>query len=161
MIDSGLFGGRTAEDFGLPGVEVTVEVDHRNLPISTVDRAEQREYDGVVSTEGDDARVMLAVRRDGHERLPGDRVVAECGESRAVEKLLVTVFDLLDGILIVVWRDGNVATVHQLKAGQERVDGKGNIVAAIQGQTTRACSDARWPEAGARAVRGPGVLKFA
>ncbi len=84
MIDSGLFGGCTAEDLGLPGIEVAVEVDHRNLSVCAVDRPKKREDDGVISTEGDDARVVLAVRRDGHERLPGDRVVSKCGEGRAV-----------------------------------------------------------------------------
>ncbi len=72
----------------------------------------------------------------------------------------MTVFDLFDSKLIVVRRDGDVPAVYQLEAGQERVDGEGNIVAAIEGQTTRACPDTRWPESSAGTVRGPGVLEI-
>lgn len=71
MIDSGLFGGCASEDLRLPGVEVAVEVNDGDLAVGAIDRPEKREDDGVVSAKRDDARVVLAVSRDGHEGLPG------------------------------------------------------------------------------------------
>lgn len=40
-----------------------------------------------------------------------------------MEKLLVAVLDLLDGELVVVRRNWNVATVDNLEPREERIDG--------------------------------------
>lgn len=53
-----------------------------------------------------------------------------------MEKLFVAVFDLLDGELVVVRRDGNVAAVDDLEASEEGVDSEGHVVAPVQSQTT-------------------------
>lgn len=76
VVDGGDGGRGAAEDFGLPcvlglvlvgnwepvkggggrtGVEVAVEVDHGDRTVGTVDGAQEREGDGVVAAEGDDA----------------------------------------------------------------------------------------------------------
>ena len=159
MVDSGLIRRRTTEDRRFSGVEVAVEVDDRNLTVGTVDRAQEGENDSVVAAESDDARVVLAVSRQRNKRLAGESIVAERREGRAVEKLLVTVFDLLDCELVVVRSDGYVTTVHDLESSQERVDSERNVVAAVQSQPTRPCPDARWSESGARTVGSPGVLQ--
>ncbi len=54
-----LVGGRAAEDLGLPGVEVRVEVDDRDGAVGFVDGSEEGEGYGVVATE----LGMLVVRR--------------------------------------------------------------------------------------------------
>lgn len=61
MVDAGDFAGRATENFGLPGVEMGVEVDDRDRAVSTVDGTEERESDSVVTTEGDDSREGFAV----------------------------------------------------------------------------------------------------
>jgi len=50
VINAGYFAGRAAEDLGLPGVEMRVEMDDRDGSVSTVDGAEEREGDCVVAT---------------------------------------------------------------------------------------------------------------
>ena len=159
MIDRGLLGGSTTEHFRLPGIKVAVEVDNRDRAVSTVDRPEERKNDRVVASQSDNARVVLAICRDRLERLSGGRVVPEGREGRTMEKLLVTVFDLLDRELVVVRGDGNVTAIDNLESSQERVDSERNVVAAVQSQPTRPCPDARWSESGARTVGSPGVLE--
>ena len=61
MVDAGDLGGRTAEDLGLPGVEVTVEVDDGHRAVLAVDGAQQGEGDGVVTSQGDDSGQGLAL----------------------------------------------------------------------------------------------------
>ena len=62
VVDGGLFGGCATEDFGAPGVEVGVEVDDADGAVGFVDGAEEREGDGVVTSEGDDAWEGFAFR---------------------------------------------------------------------------------------------------
>ena len=146
MVDSGLIRRRTTEDRRLPGVEVAVEVDHRDLPVRTVDRPKQRKDDGVVAAESDDARVVLAIRRERNKRLASEGVVAERREGRTVEELLMAVLDLLDSELVVVRRDGDITAVDDLEAGQEGVDLERHVVAAVEGQATRARTNTRRPK---------------
>lgn len=47
--------GDSEEGGGLTGVEVAVEVDHRDGAVGTVDGSQERQGDGVVPAEGDDA----------------------------------------------------------------------------------------------------------
>ena len=115
MIDCCLLRWGTAEDLGLPGVEVAVEVDHRDLAVGTVDRTEEGKDDGVVTSKGDNARMMFAVRRDRHQRLSGRRVVPESREGSAVKELLVTVLDLFDGKLVIVRRHRYITAVDDLQ----------------------------------------------
>lgn len=70
----------------------------------------------------------------------------------------MSVLDLFDSKLVVVGRDGDIAAVDDFEPGEEGVDSKGYVVAAVQSQTTRACADACWTESGTGTVRGAGVL---
>lgn len=56
VVDGGLGGGRAPEDLGAPGVEVGVEVDYGDGAVGGGDGAEEGEGDGVVASEGDEAR---------------------------------------------------------------------------------------------------------
>ena len=136
MIDCCLLGRRTAKDLRLPGVQVAVEMNDRDLTVGTVDGTQQREDDGMVPSESDDTWVMFAVSRDGNERLSGLRVVPESREGGAVKERLVAFLNLLDGKFVVVRRDGDVTAVDDSEAREERVNSKGHVVAAIQSQTT-------------------------
>ena len=116
MIDSGLFGRCTAENLRLPGVKMTIEMNHRDCTVSTIDRPQKGKNNSMVSAEGDDTRVMFAIGRDGNKRCARYRVISERRERRAMEKLLVTVFNLFDGEFVVVRGDGDIATVDDLEA---------------------------------------------
>lgn len=61
VVDASDLAGRTTEDLWLPGVEVRVEVDDGDGTVSTVDGAEEREGNGVVTAEGDNSWEGFAV----------------------------------------------------------------------------------------------------
>lgn len=157
MVDFGLVGGRAAEDRRLPGVKVGVEVYDGDLTISGMDRPEKRQHDRVVATEGDNARVVFSVSRNRNKRLAGDRVVTERGERLTLEQLLVAILDLLDGILVVVRGDRNIAAVNDLEACAEGVDLEWDVVASVQSEAARTCADASRSKTSAGAVRSAGV----
>ena len=70
MVDSGLVRRSAAEAGGLPGVEVAVEVDDRNLAVRTVDGSQERKNDSVVATKRNDTRVVLAIGGRGTRGWP-------------------------------------------------------------------------------------------
>ena len=94
VINGGLFGGRPAEDLGSPGVKVRVEVDDADRAVGGGDGAEEGQRDGVVTTEGDDAREGFTVL--GRTEFVG------IGGGAAHEEGVVALFDLLDGVGVVV-----------------------------------------------------------
>ena len=158
MVNSSLVRRRAAENLGLPGVQVRVKMNHRDSTVGTVDRAQEGQDDGMVASQSDDTGVMLSVGRDRYKWFAGDGVVPKGRKRVAMEKSLVSVFDLLDGVLVVVRRHRYVSTVDHLKARHKRVHGEGNVVAAVESQATGACPDASGAKACAGAVRGSGVL---
>ena len=97
VVYGGLIRGGSAEDFGLPGVEVRVEVDDANGTIGFVDGAQERERDGVVAAEGYDAGQGLFV-------FGGANLFCICGGC-AHEEAVVAFFDLLDCVGVVVAGD--------------------------------------------------------
>ena len=159
MVDSGLVGWRATENRRLPSVEVAVEMDNGNLTVGTVNGPQEGKDNCVVPAESDDTRVVLAIRRERNKRLASEGVVAERREGRTVEERLVAVLDLLDGVLVVVRSDGNVTAVDDLEAREEGVDLEGDVVAAVESQTTRARTNARRSEPGTGTVRGTGILR--
>ncbi|KAL0057109.1 hypothetical protein AAF712_016264, partial [Marasmius tenuissimus] len=69
-----------------------------------VDRTQEGKDNGMITTKGDDAGVMLAVDRQRLERSPF-LVVAQRGKRLPVKKVFVTGFNLLDCVLVVVRPD--------------------------------------------------------
>jgi hypothetical protein len=61
VVNGSYLGGGATEDFGLPGIEVGIEVDYGDGSVGAVDGAEEWECDGVVAAEGDDSWEGLAV----------------------------------------------------------------------------------------------------
>ena len=94
VVDGGLGCRGSAEDFGLPGVEVGVEVYDADGAVGFVDGAEEGQRDGVVAAEGYDAGEGLFV-------FGGAELFCVCGRG-AHEEAVVTFFDLLDRVGIVV-----------------------------------------------------------
>lgn len=92
-----LSGRGPAEDFGLPSVEVGVEVYNADGTVGFVDGAQEGKRDGVVATEGNDAR-------EGFFVLGWADLFCICGGC-AHEEAVVTFFDLLDCIGVVVAGD--------------------------------------------------------
>lgn len=56
MVHGSDLGGGAAEHLGPPGVEVRVKVDHAHGAVGAVDAPQEREGDGVVASQRDDAR---------------------------------------------------------------------------------------------------------
>lgn len=69
-------------------------MDHGDGSVCFVDAAEQWQGDGVVTSQGDDARKRLS-------RLADARFIS-CSEWNTGEKGIVPVLDLLEGIVVVV-----------------------------------------------------------
>ena len=97
VVYRGLKGRGSAEDFGLPGVEVGVKMYDADGTVGFVDGAEEGKRDGVVATEGDDAGKGLFV-------LGRALLFCICGRC-AHEETVVTFFDLLDCVGIIVAGD--------------------------------------------------------
>lgn len=89
----------------------------------------------MITAKGDDSRVVFSISGNGNERFAGQRVITERRESGPVEERLVAILDLLNGIFVVVGRDGDVAAVDDLDARPKRVDIEGDVVASIQRQS--------------------------
>ena len=106
----------------------------------------------MVTTKGDDPWMMFAIGGNGNERFARQRIITKRGERGPVEELLVAVFDLLDSKPVVIGCDGDITTVDDLETGEERVDIEGNVVAAIQSQTTGSCTNTGRTKAGTRAI---------
>lgn len=157
VIDSRLRRRGPAEDRRLPRVEMRIEVNDGYGTVRRVYRAQKGQYNGMVPSERDDPRMMLAIDGDGQQGPSGDRVVAQCGEGGSMKELLVTVLNLFNSILVVVWSDGDVATVDNLQPGQKRVYLKGDIIAAVQCESARACADAGWAKASSWPIRCSGI----
>lgn len=160
MVDSGLVRGRATEHLGLPRVEMGVKVNDGDRAVRAVNRAQDGEDDRMIAAERDNAGMVLSVGRDGHEGLARQRVVAERRERLAVEELLVSVLDLLNGELVIVRRNRDVATVDDLQATQERVDLQRHVVSTVEGEAARTSTDARRSEPSTRAIRGTGILSI-
>jgi hypothetical protein len=94
VVDAGLLAGCSTEDFGLPRIEMGVEVDDGDWTIGAVDAAEERQGDGVVASQGDDAGEGMSFLAD-----------AQGGGVRGggtLQDAVVAFFDLLEGVGVVV-----------------------------------------------------------
>ena len=119
--------------------EEFVSIDPRQISVSNL--PQERQDDGVITAKCHYPGVILTVERDGRQRLSSERVVTKGREGRPVEELLVTLFDLLDGILVVIRRDGDIATINEFQAREERIDFERNVVASVQSQAAGSRSD--------------------
>jgi hypothetical protein len=97
VVDACDFARGAAEDLGLPGVKVRVEVDHGDWSVGLVHAAKDGEGDGVVAAHGDDTRESLAL-------LCKSRLFS-VGGGLAHEDAVVAFFDLVDGPVWVVPSD--------------------------------------------------------
>ena len=77
VINGSLLGRRSTKYFGSPGIEVRIEVDHADRPVCFVDRAEEREGDGVITAKGDDTREGFALLRRANFLCVGHRFAHE------------------------------------------------------------------------------------
>lgn len=75
-------------------LQMAVEVNDADGTVFTVDAAQQRQGDGVVTAEGDDTRKRLA--------LLGQTLHVRVGGRRTREDAVVALLDLLDGPGVVV-----------------------------------------------------------
>lgn len=100
VVDGGLRRRGSAEDFGLPSIEVRIEVYDANGTVSFVDGAQEGERDGVVAAEGYDAGERLFV-------LGRPDLFCICGRCPHEEAVMI-IFDLLDCVGVVVAGDMSV-----------------------------------------------------
>ena len=131
MVDRRARARCAPEHARLPRVEVRVKVDDRDRAICAVDRPQERQHDGVVTSERDHARVVLPVLRDRHERRARQRVVRQRRERRAVQQLSVSVLDLLDRERVVVRRHGDISAIDDLQPGKKGINLQRYVVPAV------------------------------
>lgn len=111
----------------------------------------------MVTAQGNDTRVSLAVEGERLQEVAA-RIIPKRGSRSALKKLLVTTGDLFDSMTVVVGSHRDVATVHDLETGLERVDLEGHVIPTVQRKTTRTCANTRWSKASTRPVRCTGIL---
>lgn len=63
MVDGGLLGRTATEDLWFPGIKVRVEVKDSDWAICCGDAAEERQRDGVITSEGNQSWQSLAFGR--------------------------------------------------------------------------------------------------
>ena len=153
MVDACDFAWSAAEDLGLPGVEVRVEVDHSDRAVGFVHAAKDGEGDGVVAAHGDDTREGLALLCESGLFGVGGRL--------AHEDAVVAFFDLVDGPVWVVPSYGqavallssgsgclrcnrHITAVNYGRPRIERVRGERHVVASTV-QLIRYSRNARTP----------------
>ena len=94
MIDRGDFRRRTAKHLGLPSVEMTVEVDHSDWTVGSIQAAQDGEGDCVITAQGDDPGQRAAVL--------GEALLVGIAEGRLGEHDIVTFFDLANCPFVVI-----------------------------------------------------------
>jgi hypothetical protein len=103
VVDACNLAWGAAEDLGLPGVKVRVEVDHGDWAVGLVHAAKDWEGDGVVAAHGDDTGESLALLRETG--------LFGVGGGLAHEDAVVAFFDLVDGPVWVVPSDGQAGVL--------------------------------------------------
>lgn len=88
-------------------------MNHRNRPINTLQRAQDRQHDGMVTAQTDDTWVSPFVRRVGW----------------MVQDLAVSLLHLLEGMRCVEGCDGDVAAVDDTQSFFEGVHVPDGVVA--------------------------------
>lgn len=144
VVYGGLKRRGSAEDFGLPGVEVGIEVYDADRTVGFVDGAQEGQRDGMVAAQGYNAGEGLFVlcRAD---------LFCICG-GFAHEEVVVTFFDLLYCVGVVIAEDMSVvrlircggsgsrnvrcnryiSTIDHGGPTVERVGVEGNVIAAAE-----------------------------
>jgi hypothetical protein len=118
VVDGGDVGGSTAEYLRFPCavlaentmvsvvptcVQVAIKMDHGHWSVGTVDGAKQRECDGVIASQGDNTWQCLP--------LQSWSLLVSVGGWRSTKEVVVSVFDLLKGIRVIVGCYWDVSTV--------------------------------------------------
>jgi hypothetical protein len=112
----------------------------------------------MVTTKRDDARVIFPVKRNGNKLLPSHRIVTQWRICFTVKQSLVSVFNLLNCILVVVRADERmsgsskiegadsryryIAAIDEPEACIEGINFERNVVSTIKRQTTGTCTNA-------------------
>ena len=94
VVDGSLFARSAAEDFWAPGVQVGIEMNDADGAVGFVYGAEQRERDCMVTAQSDDTGEGFAFFCRANFVCVGLRA--------AHEELVMAVFDLLDGVGVVI-----------------------------------------------------------
>lgn len=126
MRDLRLGGARSDVRVAVPGIDVSVKVDHSKLAVDLFEASKDGKKDGVCSargvsrplktylkspqeqrltipSQGDDARMLTPVESElAHAALP----LGPLGGHRSSEESRVCRFDLIESEDVVVWRDG-------------------------------------------------------
>lgn len=98
----------------IPGVKMRVQVNHRDGPIDTFQRAQDWKHDGMIAAQTDDAGVRPFGRR----------------VRRVVEDLPVPLFHLLERVGSIKWCDGDIAAVYDAQPFFEWIHAPDGVVAA-------------------------------
>lgn len=149
-------------------------MNHRHWAVGLVDAPQQRQRDGMVTSQGNDTRQCPAGPREPN--------LVGVGKRLAHQNAVVSFLNLLNRPCVVVGCHGDIAAVHNSQVAGERVRLEGNIVSAtdhssifshdrqrtraiygelgwnvLKVETARALSDTTGPETCTWSVRSTGV----
>ena len=83
--------------------KMRVEMYDRDWSVNWMDWSQQWQNDGMVTTKGNNSRMVISVNRNWKKLLSRDRIIAQGGVCFTLKQALVTVLNLLDCEIIVVW----------------------------------------------------------
>ena len=106
----------------------------------------------MVPTKGDNPRMVLPIFGDRYQRYTSHRVVPKRTKRCPVQQLAMSIFNLLNRELVIIRRDRYIPTIDNLEARQERVHVEGNVVATVECEPTRTCTNPRGTETCSRTI---------
>ncbi len=82
--------------------QMRIKVDDRNGSVSRINRTQKRKNNGVITTEGNDTRVVFTIDREGRQGLASRRIVPQRRVRFAVQQRFVPFFNLFYSDFVVV-----------------------------------------------------------
>ena len=80
-----------------------VEMYDRDRSVYWIDRSQQWQNNGMITTKGNNSRMIFSVNRNWKKRFPSDRIITQGGICFTLKQTLVTILNLLNCEFIVVW----------------------------------------------------------
>ena len=106
----------------------------------------------MVPTKSDNSRMVLSIFGDRYQGYTGHRVVPKRTKRCPVQQLAMSIFNLLNRELVIIRRDRYIPTIDNLEARQERIHVEGNVVATVEREPTRTCTNPRGTETRSRTI---------
>jgi len=107
---------------------MTIKMNNRNRSIGLLHAPEDRQHNGMVTAKRDNPRQYLPTFGRALSLL------VRSVRWRPGQEAVVPLLNLLDGVCVIVGRDGDIAAVQDSRPGVEGVHGEEGVVAAAEGE---------------------------